>query len=290
MMRSSLRRRGPVVALIGVGLAATFALSGCSQGASAEPSSPAADGLPSEHVHGISRDPGSGKVNLATHIGLFVLQSDASWQKVGPEVDLMGFAISAPGTFYGSGHPGAGVDLPVPVGLIKSTDAGRTWTSLSRGGQSDFHALTASAKGVMGFDGALSATADGKTWSQGALPGEPSALAAAPDGSQVLATTNQGLLSSTDEGRTWAPVASAPPLFLASWADSKTVVGVTTQGELAVSVDAGRSWKLGAAKVSSAQAASASRDKAGVLEILVVTDTGVMQSRDSGATLTVLKS
>ena len=290
MMRASLRRRGPAVALVGVGLAAALALTACGQGAKAEPNSPAADGLPSEHVHGVSRDPGSGKVNLATHTGLFVLQSDSSWQKVGPEVDLMGFAISAPGTFYGSGHPGAGVDLPVPVGLIKSTDAGRTWTSLSRGGQSDFHALTASSKGVMGFDGALSATADGKTWSQGALPGEPSALASAPDGSQVLATTNDGVLSSTDGGRTWAPLASAPPLFLASWADSKTVVGVTTQGELAVSEDAGASWKMGAAKVSSAQAASASRDKAGVLEILVVTDTGVLQSRDSGATLTDLKS
>ena len=290
MMRASVRRRGPAIAFVGVGLVAALALSGCGQGASAEPSSPASDGLPSEHVHGVSRDPGSGKVNLATHIGLFVLQSDSSWQKVGPEVDLMGFAISAPGTFYGSGHPGAGVDLPVPVGLIKSTDAGRTWTSLSRGGQSDFHALTASSKGVMGFDGALGVTADGKTWSQGALPAAPSALAAAPDGSQVLATTNQGVLSSTDGGRTWVPLASAPPLFLASWADSKTVVGVTTDGGIAVSADAGASWRIGAAKVSSGQAASASRDKAGVLEILVVTDTGVLQSRDSGATLTNLKS
>lgn len=290
MMRNSLRRRGLAIALIGVGLAATLVLTGCSQGATAQPSSPAADGLPSEHVHGISRDPGSGKVNLATHTGIFVLQSDATWQRVGPEVDFMGFAISGPGTFYGSGHPGAGVDLPVPVGLIKSTDAGRTWTSLSRGGKSDFHALTASSNGVMAFDGALATTKDGKTWSPGALPAEPSALAAAPDGSQVLATTNQGVLTSTDEGRTWVPLASAPPLFLVSWADSKTVVGVTTEGGLAVSADAGVTWQMGAVKLSSGQAVSASRDKAGVLEILVVTDTGVLQSRDSGATLTNLKS
>ena len=290
MMRASVRRRGPVVALVGVGVAAALALTGCSQGASAEPLSPAADGLPSEHVHGVSRDPGSGKVNLATHVGLFVLQSGANWQRVGPDVDLMGFAISAPGIFYASGHPAAGVDLPSPVGLMKSTDAGRTWTSLSRGGQSDFHALTASSEGVMGFDGALLATKDGKTWAGGGLSGEPSSLAAAPDGSQVLATTKQGVMSSTDGGSTWVALASAPPLFLTSWADSKTVVGVTTKGELAISEDAGSSWKIGAAKVSSAQAACASRDKAGVLEILVVTDTGVLQSRDSGATLIDLKS
>lgn len=284
------QRRGAVLSVLGFGVAATLVLSACGQGTTKEPSSPAAAGLPSEHVHAVSRDPGSGKVNLATHTGLYVLQPDATWQRVGPEVDLMGFAISGPGTFYASGHPAAGVDLPVPVGLIKSTDAGHTWTSLSRGGQSDFHALTASSKGVMGFDGALRATADGKTWSNGALPGEPSALAAAPDGSQVLAMTSKGVLSSTDEGRTWVPLTAAPALFLASWADSKTIAGVTTDGGVAVSEDAGVSWQIGAAKLTSGQAVSAGRDKAGVLEILVVTDTGLLHSRDSGATLTDLKS
>ena len=275
---------------VGAGLAAALVLSGCSRGTPPEPGSRAAAELPSEHVHGISRDPGSGKVNLATHEGLFVLQSDASWQQVGPVVDMMGFAISGPGTFYASGHPGAGVDLPAPVGLMKSTDAGRTWTVLSRGGESDFHALTASSKGVMGFDGALRTTSDGKAWSLGGLSVEPRTLAAAPDGSRVLATTGQGLLSSTDEGRSWVQVASAPPLFLAAWADSKTAVGLTTQGGLAVSADAGRSWQTSPAKLSSGQAISASRDKAGVLEILVVTDTGVLQSRDNGVSFTDLKS
>ena len=299
MMRSSIRRRGPAIALFGVGLAAALALTGCSQGASAGQGSPvaagkssslSAAGLPSEHVHGVSRDPGSGKVNLATHEGLFVLQSDSSWQQVGPVVDLMGFAVSGPGTFYSSGHPAAGVDLPSPVGLMKSTDAGRTWTVLSRGGESDFHALTASSAGVTGFDGALRTTKDGKVWADGGLAVEPRALAAAPDGSQVLATTLQGLLSSTDEGQTWVPLASAPELFLIAWADAKTVVGVTTKGGLAVSADAGGTWKIGAAKLTSGQAVSASRDSAGVLEILVVTDTGVVQSRDSGATVNALTS
>ena len=284
------RRRGAAASILGLGMVAVLALSACSQGTPPVTQSRASGELPSEHVHGISRDPGSGKVNLATHTGLFVRQPDASWQRVGPNVDLMGFAVSGPGTFYASGHPAAGVDLPVPVGLIKSTDAGRTWTSLSRGGESDFHALTASSKGVMGFDGALRTTADGKTWSQGGLSVEPGSLAAAPDGSQVLATTEQGLLSSTDEGRTWAPLAGAPPLFLTAWADSKTVVGVTTDGGLAVSEDAGRSWRIGASKLSSGQAVCASRDPAGVLEILVVTDKGVLQSRDSGATLTALRT
>ena len=45
----------------------------------------------------------------------------------GQVIDLMGFAVAPDGTYYASGHPGAGVDLPQPVGLITSTDAGRTW-------------------------------------------------------------------------------------------------------------------------------------------------------------------
>jgi len=288
--RRPLRRR-TLLTGVGAGLVAALALSGCSsQGAAPEPKSVAAGALPGEHVHGISRDPGSGKVNLATHEGLFVLQPDASWLQVGPAVDLMGFAISGPGVFYASGHPAEGVDLPAPVGLVKSTDAGRTWSVQSLGGQSDFHALTASSRGVMGFDGALKVTSDGKTWAQGGLTAEPRCLASAPDGSRVLATTSQGVLSSTDGGGTWAPLASAPPLVLTAWADSKTVVGLTTDGGIAVSADAGDSWKTSPAKLASGQAISADRDKAGALEVLVVTDTAVLQSRDGGATFTDLKS
>jgi len=280
--RSSLERL-----VVGAGLAVvTLALTSCSQGAPPEPKSVATGSLPGEHVHGISRDPGSGKVNLATHQGLFVMQPDASWQQVGPTVDLMGFAITGPGSFYASGHPAEGVDMPAPVGLIKSTDAGRTWTVLSRGGESDFHALTASSAGVMGFDGALRVTADGKSWTQGGLTAEPRCLASSPDGSQVLATTDQGVQSSTDGGRTWVPLAASPPLFLATWADAKTVVGVTAEGSLAISADAGRTWRADLAKVPSGEALSASRDKAGHLEILVVSQTGVLQSHDDGATLT----
>jgi len=280
-------RKGQKRLVVGAGLAVVaLALTSCSQGDSSEPKSVAAGSLPGEHVHGISRDPGSGKVHLATHEGLFVMQPDASWQRVGPTVDLMSFAITGPGSFYASGHPGEGVDLPAPVGLIKSTDAGRTWTVLSRGGESDFHALAASSAGVMGFDGTLRMTADGKSWTQGGLTAEPRSLASSPDGSHVLATTSQGVQSSTDGGRTWVPMASAPPLFLAAWADAKTIVGVTTQGNLAISANAGRTWRADLATVSSAEALSASRDKAGQLEILVVTDTGVLQSRDDGATVT----
>ena len=83
---------------------------------------------------------------------------------------------------------------------------------------------------------------------------------------------------------------SGPPLLRTAWADSKTGVGVTNQGAIVVSGDAGSSWKSGATKLTSAEAICASRDKAGVLEILVATDKGVVQSRDDGATVSDLTS
>ena len=60
----------------------------------------------------------------------------------------MGFTVAGPGHYYASGHPGTATDLPQPVGLIESRDGGRTWAVLSRGGQSDFHALTTSGRTV----------------------------------------------------------------------------------------------------------------------------------------------
>ena len=82
--------------------------------------------LPNEvtHVHGIARDLQTGDLLLATHQGLF-REVNSELVRVGPVIDLMGFTLNPEGTFYASGHPGVGVDLPQPVGLISSTDSGR---------------------------------------------------------------------------------------------------------------------------------------------------------------------
>ena len=244
-------------------------------------------GLPGEHVHGVARDPGDGTVYLATHEGLFRYDKGAPI-RVGPVVDWMGFSIAGPGHFYASGHPGDGVDLPAPVGLMETTDAGKTWKVRSLGGESDFHALTSSSKGVLAYDGTLRSTADGKTWTKLAISAEPRSLAAAPDGSRVLATTASGVLLSRDQGATWAPLPAAPPLLLAAWADKTTATGVTTTGHLAVTTNAGATWTTGTARVDSAQAISASRADGGTLEVLLVTDSGVQRSIDSGASFSPL--
>jgi hypothetical protein len=244
-------------------------------------------GLPGEHVHGVARDPGDGTVYLATHEGLFRYDKGAPI-RVGPVVDWMGFSIAGPGHFYASGHPGDGVDLPAPVGLMETTDAGKTWMVRSLGGESDFHALTSSSKGVLAYDGTLRSTADGKTWTKLAISAEPTSLAAAPDESRILATTASSVLLSSDQGATWAPLPAAPPLLLAAWADKTTATGVTTTGHLAVTTNAGATWTTGTARVDSAQAISASRADGGTLEVLLVTDSGVQRSIDLGASFSPL--
>ena len=105
------------------------------------------------HIHAVARDPKTGDLLLATHEGLF-RHANGELLQNGPVIDLMGFTVAPDGTYYASGHPGAGVDLPQPVGLITSTDAGRTWQVASRGGQSDFHALTAGPAAVQAHNSA----------------------------------------------------------------------------------------------------------------------------------------
>ena len=158
--------------------------------------------LPSAHVHAIARDPGSSKLLVAAHDGLYVYDG-ATPKRVGPVIDLMGFTVAGPGHYYASGHPGTATDLPQPVGLIESRDGGKTWTVLSRGGGSDFHALTTAGSTVVGFDGALRSTADGRTWREGNLDAQPRTLAGSRNGSTVLATTPEGLMHSIDAGLSW---------------------------------------------------------------------------------------
>ena len=283
--------RLPRSLLLPVVAAAVLSLAACSSGTGATvadgetaPHQEQSGALPGEHVHGVARDPGDGKVYLATHQGLFRYDQGGP-VRVGPIVDIMGFSIAGPGRFYASGHPSEGVDLPAPLGLMETRDAGRTWAVRSRGGESDFHALTSSSMGVLGYDGALTSTADGKTWKKLAITSEPRSLAATPDGSRILATTASGVLLSRDQGATWAAMPTAPQLLLAAWADNTTAAGVTRTGALAVSTDAGKTWTTGKARVDSAQALSATKTGGGTLEVLVVTDAAILRSLDSGASI-----
>lgn len=222
------------------------------------PSSPAspAPAAPAElsvsHIHAAVQDVQTGALLLATHEGLF-RQNGTELQQVGPVIDLMSFAADPAGTLYASGHPGADAGLPQPLGLITSSDAGQTWQVASRGGQSDFHALTVGPSTVVGFDGALRATADGQSWTTRDLNLPVISLAASPQSGTLLATTQAGLLHSDDDGASWQILTPPEAAVLAAWADDTTAVAVTVTGRLASSDDVGRSWTLGPKSLGQAQ-------------------------------------
>lgn len=232
--------------------------------------------LPSAHVHAIARDPGSGNVVVAAHDGLYVYDG-ATPERVGPVIDLMGFTVAGPGHYYASGHPGTATDLPQPVGLIESRDGGTTWTVLSRGGQSDFHALTTTGQSVIGFDGALRSTPDGRTWTDGNLDAEPRTLAGSRKGSTVLATTEDGLMRSTDGGANWQRMDQAPWLLMAAFGDGDTVAALTPDGQVHTSADAGQTWRATELLAPEAQALHASGE-GNELEVLVADGRTILAS------------
>jgi hypothetical protein len=181
-------------------------------GAGATATAAGAARLPAEagHIHGLTVD-ASGTVVLGTHEGAYAVTSGGVQRLTGATVDLMGFAAAGAGRLVASGHPGPGADLPSPLGFAESRDGGRTWRSLSRGGESDFHALAVAGTSVYGFDGTLRVSADGgRTWGDRGPVVEPAALAANPsEPGTVLATTASGVQRSTDAGRTFAVVGGA---------------------------------------------------------------------------------
>lgn len=152
--RSGVRRGAALMAAVLMGVSA------CGGRTDGErvPRSPAsgAAGVEIGHVHGLGVDPADGAVYMGTHFGLFRLGPQNTAQRVGGYVrDLMGFTVAGPKTFLGSGHPGAeeaSEGAPAHLGLIRSTDAGRTWSAVSGEGEADFHALQPAGRLLYAYD------------------------------------------------------------------------------------------------------------------------------------------
>ena len=198
-----------------------------------------------DHVHAAVYV--DGRLLVGTHTG--VAEVDANSGQVtkrgASQDDFMGLAGSSD-LLVASGHPGAGSTLPDPVGLIRSTDGGETWETVSLTGEIDFHALAIDGDRVAGSatageilyseDGGASWTASAQgeftslAWFQGQLwladgstlstwvPGDaaPAAaadaagvlVAAATDGSLLWVLQPDGSLLASADGISWTPAGS----------------------------------------------------------------------------------
>jgi hypothetical protein len=240
--------------------------------------------LPSSHIHGLSANSESGQILLATHEGLFDISKNTA-VKIGGTNDLMGFtATMDQGVFYASGHPGPGSDLPNPLGLIKTTDSGQTWEAVSRQGESDFHALTTTKSGLVGYDGTLQTSTDGKTWKAAVAGFAPAMLTGNPYSDTVLATTPDGLQRSTDAGNTWTLDKAAPIIQFAAFASATEAVGVAPDGTVHISTDAGNTWKRTGKTNGTPEALAATEGSEGSPWIWAATASGLTVSTDQGVT------
>lgn len=169
------------------------------------------------HVHGLGVNPRDRALYVATHTGLFrVGQGESEPARVGNGTqDTMGFTVVGPDRFLASGHPGELERAAInPLGLIRSTDGGESWTPLSLEGEADFHILRSAGGRVYGVDsssGRLLVSGDGgASWEERPTPGPLIDLLPDPaDSERLVASSETGLHISNDGGRRWRPLGGA---------------------------------------------------------------------------------
>lgn len=221
-------------------------LTACGGSGSGSAGASAADPGP-EHIHALGVDPADGSLYVATHTGLYRMAPGAkSAARVGDHrQDTMGFVVKGPNRFLGSGHPDLRDGLPPLLGLIESSDAGRSWRSVSLLGKADFHSLRAHGSQVVGYDasgGRLMVSHDaGRTWRSSTPPGDLADLVVDPaDPRRFVAASVVGLIKSSDSGRTWSPLDGSP--IVLAWPAPGALYAFTADGSVQVSADGGGTW------------------------------------------------
>jgi len=295
--------QAPTRFVAGVVLAvATGLLAGCSAGAGGAANVPVVAPPAFEHIHALTVDPNNGDLIVATHEGLYelVVTSDGTSTADGPvgelDFDLMGFMVSG-NTAYASGHPGATTpdSFGSPnLGLISSSDRGKTWTNVSRTGQTDFHALTVSPPGedgsaarIFGVDSsklAIQRSLDGgNTWTDGAEIVARDIVADPANPGTIYATTEGGLAISSDNASSFAIVPGAPALYLLSISsDTKVLAGIDTSG-MVWKQDSTDEWVRGGKVSGTPQAVTVFGKR-----LYVADERGIAFSEDDGASWTVI--
>jgi len=223
---------------------AALSLSGCSS------APPATTGQAGDHefghVHGLGIDPADNGLYVASHMGVFK-QSGEGFERIADRwQDTMAFTVVGPDHFLASGHPDMREDKPVHLGLIESTDAAKTWESLSLEGRADFHALEPAGERLYGYDSqtqTLMVTSDRREWQD--LTQLPVVdLAADPnDADSLMITDTSGRLMRMQAGLQPQLVPDAPRLVFIDWPEGDLLVGLAPDGSVFRSIDGGATWQ-----------------------------------------------
>jgi photosystem II stability/assembly factor-like uncharacterized protein len=257
------------------------------------------DGDP-PYIGSLSVNPGDGSIFMGTNTGLFeVPKGGGKPVKVtgqlktpdgeGAVSESLVARFTGPDALIASGHPSGDSTLPPALGLIRSSDAGKTWESVSELGTSDFHALALSGDILVaplyGQAQILLSRDGGKTFEPRVAPMALVDLAADPgDPKRWAATSETGIFVSTDEGRTWRQRDPTPNVRLA-WHDSGDLYRIDPGGPVKVSKDGGETWEDRGDTGGEPQALAV--DDAGALYAATL-DGKVQKSEEGGKTWTPL--
>jgi photosystem II stability/assembly factor-like uncharacterized protein len=197
----------------------------------------------------------------------------------------MGFTVTGPDRFLGSGHPDGREGLPPFLGLIRSADAGRTWQPISLLGERDFHVLEATGDRIYGYGSdfesrrasLLVSDDGGRTWEERVTPEPLLSLAIDPSNAErIVVAGEERMYSSTDAGRGWRPIGDQPGLL--AWAGSGALFAVRFDGSVARSADAGLSWDVR----GSAGGQPAAFESVGAELLVALHDGTIKRSTDGG--------
>lgn len=245
------------------------------------------------HVHGLGVNPADDALFIAAHTGLFrVGEGESKAVRVGDNYqDTMGFSVVGANRFLGSGHPDLRQDLPPPLGLIESTDEGRSWEPISLLGEADFHVLRSAGERVYGYDSSndrlMTSSDAGRTWEEAERPAPLVDLAADPNDSlHVIASgasdIDQGLYESSDRGRSWKRIGDAVGLL--AWPARDRLFLVDGGGSVFLSMNGGSRFER-RGEIGGQPAAFLGQDVDDLYAALH--DGTIKRSTDGGATWTV---
>jgi len=190
------------------------------------------------HIHGLGFTNDGTEIYVPAHDGLKVYKNGKWKIPEGEKHDYMGFSMVDNG-FYSSGHPAPGSSMKNPLGVVKSTDMGKTLQTLDLYGEVDFHGigvgyyshaiyvLTPEPNSRMDDAGLYYSLDETKTWTKSdmkGLEGQPSAITVHPEKENIVViSTNRGVYLSKDYGNSFNNILEGTPV---------TSVSFTKEGKL----------------------------------------------------------
>jgi hypothetical protein len=251
-------------------------------------------------VGSLTINPADDTLFMATNTGLFRIPDGGSEPErlvgtlstpdgEGEVSESLVVRFVGPDTLIGSGHPSAGSALPPALGLIRSEDGGKAWTSVSELGRADFHALEPAGDELVGAlfqqSQVLVSGDEGKTWETRAAPLPLVNMEVDPSNPSLwIGSSERGIYVSEDGGETWRQRDPTPNVRFA-WAEDGTLYRIDPGGPVKVSTDGGNRWEDRGSTGGEPQAMTVAED--GTVYVALIDGT-VKVSDDGGQTFTDL--